>query len=346
MTTKTLARTADEIAAATDGITRIATGRITSTLLELALDMDLFAKLADRAVALKDLGGVWGMPNSSARLIAQSLTNIGLLRFQGGEISLEPETREFLVDDAAVIENTRKNFRFNFTAEQLRHVLLNPPPHIWYQLRDHGKVVSQQMLGQTADNYLRRWQGGLHEERIVWGRELAGQYDFSRHEVLLEVGGASGGWSIGIRKVFPHLRCKVFDIADAAKVAAEKIAEAEEGDSIEAVGGSVFTDELPAGADVVLMSYFLDVWSADDTRYILKKVYAALAPGGAVLVKEPFLEDDWRGAINPLLIAFVLFGAEGKGGQQASYAEMEQFLSEAGFVRTRRKTNLVIGDKP
>ena len=151
---------------------------------------------------------------------------------------------------------------------------------------------------------------------------------------------------MGIRKVFPHLRCKVFDIPDAAKVAKEKIAEANEGEFIETIGGSVFTDDLPAGADVVLMSYFLDVWSEEDTKYILKKVFDVLAPGGAVLVKEPFFEDDWRGVMNPLLIAFMLFGAEGKGGQQTSYAEMEQHLAEAGFVNTRRETNLVIGEKP
>ena len=42
MTTKTRARTSDEIVEVTDSITRIATGRITSTLLELAIDMDLF----------------------------------------------------------------------------------------------------------------------------------------------------------------------------------------------------------------------------------------------------------------------------------------------------------------
>ena len=51
--------------------------------LEVALDLDLFAKLAGRAPTIGQLVDLWSMPEASARLMAQHLVYLGLMRFQG-----------------------------------------------------------------------------------------------------------------------------------------------------------------------------------------------------------------------------------------------------------------------
>lgn len=338
---------ANTLAYLADDVLRIASGRILSVLLEMSLDLELFAKLQGKSVSAEDLGEVWEMPLASARIVAQALTNVGLLKYDEGAVTLAPQSEKLLVNNPAMRRELAKLFKFDLDAEQMKDRLLNPPVQVWYQIRDEGEIVDDQsLLKQSTEKYIQNWRHGLHQERLFWGKELAQQYDFSRHEVLLDLGGSTGGWCMGVRKVYPDLRCIVFDIADAIEAANELIAQAGEQDMIEAIPGSVFTDELPPGIDCVLMANFLGVWAREDVDFILGKTFSTLQPGGAVLIKEPFLEDDWTGNVVALFYGFILSGADGKGAWRASYGEMEELLRGNGFVDVERGRDLLIARKP
>lgn len=321
-----------------DPLLRMAAGNIFSMMLQVGIELDVFAKLKGKAVPAGELGALWGMPSSSARVLAQYLTHLGVLTYAQGRVSNTPLSETYLSEDTWTRHRAHYFCRgagFNLTPEKLKQKLLDPPTHRFYQIRD-GEL----------DAHKETWWRGGQENRISWGEGLAVQYDFSRHKLLLDVGGATGGWCIGIRKRFPHLRCIVFDIAPAAQMAVEMIAQAGEQNRVSVVAGSFFTDPLPQGADVALLANVLHDWTPEIGSGILQKTYHSLAENGVVLVKEFFLEDDWSGATESIIEAMWVVGPEGKSGWQPTYEDIENMLTETGFVDVKRSDCLVLGRKP
>ena len=330
-----------------DGLLGIAAGRVTSLLLELAIEKEVFAKLKGRSVPLTDIAAEWDIPAPSARLFAQYLTAAGLLVYKDGALTNTPLTEAVLTTDSEARQTIALLFHYDLTKEELADQLFNPPALHWYQLRDSGEITdTRPLMRQRQEN----WVGELallrHGQRVRMGRDLASRYDFSAHRKLMDLGGSSGGYCVGIRQVNPQLSCVVFDLPDAAEVAETKIREEGEEQHIQVAPGSFFTTDLPADCDVALISNVLHLWSVEDERVILGKIFAALAPGGTLLVRETFFEDDWTGSLEPVFDAFLLVGKEGQSGWQPSYAEMEELLRETGFENVERRRDLVLGKKP
>ena len=104
--------------------------------------------------------------------------------------------------------------------------------------------------------------------------------------------------------------------------------------------------DVAALADVVLLANVLHDWTQDRGRQLLTRVLGSMATGGAVLVKEYFLEDDWHGATESLVQSLWVIGPNGKSGWQPTYGEMESLLAEVGFCDVQRDDYLVQGRKP
>jgi len=326
----------------------LAAGRLTSGFLEIAVRRNLFAKLQGRAVPLAELPAVWEMPAPSARLLAQFLTNMGLTRLRDGALSNAPLTEATLTtEDSELRRSLVHLFKYDLSTAEMESQLLDPPALHWYQLRDAGEITDRRsLIRQDREDWVQQLASVRHPNRIQWGKALAARYDFSGHRVLVDLGGASGGYCVGIRKANPHLRCIVFDLTEVVAVAQEKLAEEGESEHIETVGGSYFTTEKLPVSDVALLANTLHLWSPEEDRLILRKVWEALEPGGTVLVRESFFEDDWTGSPEPIFDAFLLVGKEGQSGWQPSYAEMEELLRDTGFEQVERRKELVLGRKP
>lgn len=308
-----------------DGVRRIAAGKTMSTMLELVLELDVFRKLRGRSVTLEELAEMLAMPVNSARVTAQFLCLQGLLVYRDKKLSNAPEIDPFLVDDNILLTEIKNLvLKFNMPLDQLKERLFNPGT-------EHGYQRMKKESHYIASN---AW-------RFLWGEEMADRYSFKGHRVLMDVAGASGGMCFGIRKTNPHLRCIVFDLPESEEYARRCIDEAGQGDFISFVGGSFF-ESLPRGADVAVLSNIMHNWPPEQDKVILRNVYDALEPGGALVVKEIFFEDDWTGLIDAVFQAFFM----GKDGWQPSYGDVEELMKEVGFVDLERKLTLVIGRKP
>jgi SAM-dependent methyltransferase len=330
-----------------DSVRRLAAGRMLSLMLEFACSIDVFDKLKEKEVTLPELGDLLGLPLPSTRVLAQFLCREGLLLYRDGRFSNHPFTEKFLASSGKDRKALNGIFQLPMNLAGLKQRLEDPPPLFWYQLREEGVLSDQSSLikGSSQENWLASFFATNHVWRIQWGEDLAARYDFSGHRLLLDIGGASAGWCIGIRKHNPHLRCIVFDLSDARESAEKSIEEAGEADWITFEEGSFFSDYLPRGADVALLSSIVHNWAPDESRIILQKALEALSPGGTLLVKEHFFEDDWQGPAEAIMDAFVMLGKEGQSGWQPSYGEIEDLMREVGFVDIERRFSIVFGKK-
>jgi len=326
-------------------VLRLAGGGAIRPLFELAVRLDLFAKLSGKQVSLEELPEIWEMPASPARFMGQFLANVKLLTYRDGLFANSPLTEAVLTRRGPIRRALLMPLVYDLSYDEVKEQMLNPPVAQWYQLRDEGTITDERaILRQNTDE----WHQGLiqrrHEPRIEWGKALTQVYDLSGHKKLVDLGGASGGYCLGFRQVHPHLQCTVFDLPPVAAFAREKIEEAGESEHIQVVEGSFFEDEFPRG-DVILLAQVIHNWNRDDDLLILRKIYAALEDGGTLLVHEKFFEDDWSGSLEAVFYAFLMVGKEDKCGWQPSYGETEELLREVGFTDVERRPDLVIGRK-
>jgi len=321
-------------------VSSLVLSKLTGALLQAALDLDVFTKLGDRAVPLTDLAGVWGMPAPSARLLAQFLCNMGLLRYEQNSLSITPLAQQHLLAyPQSLIAKALLGDDLN--AKTLADKLQNPAPQVWYTVQEGPPSPN------FVSEHLASLRGGEQDVRILMGEQVAEQYDFSAHKVLMDIGGMAGAWCIAIRRRYPHLQCLVYDLPFNCQIAETILAEAGQSDYIKPVPGNFFTEELPTGADVMLLANVLHDWTPERDRIILGKVHRALPKNGILLVKEFFFEDDWSGPVGwGAHQAYMVLGSEGATGWQPSYGEMEALLQECGFELVGRGADLIIAKKP
>src|SRR5205085_2500408 len=67
-------------------------------------------------------------------------------------------------------------------------------------------------------------------------------------------------------------------------------------------GGNFFDEPLPV-ADVVVMGHVLHDWDLSEKKQLIARAYAALPPGGALIVFESIIDDDRRANTFGLLMS-------------------------------------------
>jgi len=236
------------------------------------------------------------------------------------------------------------------------------PPAIAETLTDGAR---HSMLGmvQHLGNCMRRW-GGLAEvvqrgtpaKRRPSVRGEAGDLaSFIRamHEVsepmagpliaslgplgfthLLDLGGASGSWTIPFLELNPEARATIFDQPDVLPMARRRLKRGGLNKRVKLVGGDYNTDPLPTGADLAWVSAIVHQNSRAQNRAMFKKVCAALVPGGQILIRDVVVDESRTRPLGGALFTVNMLVATAGGGT-FTFKELRDDLAAVGFVKTR-----------
>jgi hypothetical protein len=162
------------------------------------------------------------------------------------------------------------------------------------------------------------------------GPHLAKSFDWSRVESFVDVGGARGNIAATLVREYPHLTGGVFDLAPVRAVFDEHVAALDLAGRLTFHPGNVFDDDLPA-ADVLLFGHVLHDWGVAERRALIGRAFAALPPGGQVLIYDPMIDDDRRTKASSLLVSLNMLLAT-PGGSEYTAADCGAWLREAGFA--------------
>ncbi|MCB1209246.1 MAG: methyltransferase, partial [Verrucomicrobiales bacterium] len=94
-------------------------------------------------------------------------------------------------------------------------------------------------------------------------------------------------------------------------------------------GGNFFTDDLPQ-ADVLLFGHILHDWDLETKLMLLRKAYAALPPGGAVVVYDSIIDDERKKNAFGLLMSLNML-IETPGGFDYTGADCMGWMRQVGF---------------
>ena len=151
---------------------------------------------------------------------------------------------------------------------------------------------------------------------------------------LLDVGGASGSWTIAFLRANPSATATIFDLPQVIPQAQTRLASAGLAQRVRLVGGDFYTDPLPPGADLAWVSAIIHQNSRDQNRKLFASVCAALAPGGQILIRDHLMESSRTAPVAGALFAVnMLVGTE--AGGTYTFDELREDLAAAGFSDAR-----------
>ena len=310
---------------------QIATGFWAAKTLASAVELDLFTRISGQGTTAEELTKLLGLHPRPAKMLLSGCAALGLLVRREGRFFNSSLAEEFLV-------RSKPYYFGGFVTMLDRRLYL-----AWNRLTEALKTNRAQTWGDKPGLFeaiaahpeeQRIFTEAMHSLSAMAGRAVAEAFDFSKYRRLLDVGGGSGAYCIETAKRWPHLQAVVYDIAPALEVAREKIAEAGLAGRILTLEGDFFTEALPKGSDVILLSMILHDWTPEKDLAILRKCYEALPSSGAVIVSELMMDDDETGPAPAALMSLnMLIECEGRNYTWAEYTE---WLEQCGFRDIQR----------
>lgn len=171
------------------------------------------------------------------------------------------------------------------------------------------------------------------------------QFDFGPHSTVMDVAGGTGTMLSFILQTNPHLRGILFDLEPVVEQAAEVLEGAGVGDRCERVAGD-YTESIPEGADVYMVSLTLQDLPDDKALVVLRNVREAMGPDSLFVAVELVVPDDDRPHLATLNDLNMMLFLGAKIRTRDEYADLYE---RAGMVlkdvvETPSPMSLVIGE--
>lgn len=148
---------------------------------------------------------------------------------------------------------------------------------------------------------------------------------------VLDIAAGHGLFGIEVAKQNPQARIVALDWAPVLEVARENARKAGVSERYELLAGSAFEVEFGGPYDIVLLTNFLHHFDAPTCVRLLKKVNAAMKPGGRAAALE-FVPNEDR-VSPPMAAAFSMtMLAQTPAGDAYTFSELESMFREAGFT--------------
>jgi hypothetical protein len=124
-------------------------------------------------------------------------------------------------------------------------------------------------------------------------------------------------------------------------------------DRIDLQPGNYLTASFGANHDAVLLSGMMHREHEAECRMLLEKSFAAMAPGGLIVVSDVFFENDDKNS-PPFALSFALnMMLTSNHGSAHAKTEMSRWMQDAGFARLDVRPlpppnphTLIVGFKP
>jgi demethylspheroidene O-methyltransferase len=133
-----------------------------------------------------------------------------------------------------------------------------------------------------------------------------------------------------VASAYPKLEATLFDLPEVVPAAEERFRRAGLGDRVTVQGGSFREGPLPKGADAISLVRVLYDHADETVALLLRRVRAALPPGGRVIVSEPM-----TGGARPSRPGdtyFALYTMSMGTGRTRAPEEIAGLLKAAGFA--------------
>lgn len=195
-----------------------------------------------------------------------------------------------------------------------------------------GKPPARRPSVRGAAGDLDSFIRAMHEVSQPMAAPLIGSLGHLDFAHLLDVGGASGTWTIPFLRLNPRARATIFDLPEVIPMARRKMAKAGFAGRVKFAAGSYHTGGMPKGADLAWVSAIVHQNSRAENRAMFAGIFKALEPGGRILIRDIIVDASRTRPVGGALFAVnMLVGTE--GGATFTFDELRADLAAAGFEK-------------
>lgn len=289
-----------------------------------AVELDLFSLLADTPLTAADVIERRQTDLRATTMLLDAVTALGLLRKEGETYQVEPSAAPLLTAHS----------------EQSIHPLSQHAADLWplwSQLTDvvrTGKAPERPSREERNREEYRAFILAMHVLGRLVADAVVAAINAEDVQQLLDVGGATGTYTIAFLKAQHEMTATLFDLPQVIDLARESLRREGYLDRVTLHPGDFYTDDLPGGHDLALLSAIIHQNSRSQNQDLYRKVHAALVPGGRVIIRDYVMDRSRTQPPDGALFAINMLVAT-KGGATYTFDEIKEDLEHAGFSEVR-----------
>ena len=286
-----------------------------------AMQLDLFSCLREEPLGAAEIARRLTVEESRLKPLLYALVVIGLLDESEGRFANSAEAARYLVRGSPDFMGDRHRLWSDVWQAVLRTA---------DSIRT-GTAQARHDFATMPDRELEDFLSGLHPNALAAGREFGRTHDLANVRALVDVGGGSGGFSLGLADEHPGIRLTVVDLEPVTAITRRFVESTPAGACVEIVAADVTAQQLAGRYDAAVLKNFIQVLSRKQAAGALRHVFEALNPGGTIYVTGHILEDSRRAPVESVLFNMVFINVY-DAGEAYTRAEYTNLLEQAGFA--------------
>jgi hypothetical protein len=279
--------------------------------------------VADGHETIGDLAAETGLPADSLRRIIRALAALEIFTLEGDHVRNTPKSELLRAEVPGSVYWIAQSFA-------------NEHYRVWgaaeAAFRD-GEPATPDVLGSGYFD----WLAAHPAEAAIFNRAMAAGSAAKLQavervgwtdELVVDVGGGTGGLLSGLLTLHPALRGVVYDLPHSEQAALATFEAAGVADRCTFVSGNFF-ESVPPGGDAYVLSHILHDWDDEHSLRILGAIRAVADDATRLVIMDSVLRDEGTGALVPKLLDLHMLVM--LGGRERTADEWALLLRQAGF---------------
>jgi ubiquinone/menaquinone biosynthesis C-methylase UbiE len=293
-----------------------------------AIALDVFTAIGEGTHTAPAIAARCRTSERGMRILCDYLVIIGFLAKQGSEYRLTPDSAMFLDRRSPAYIGTAERFLASST-------LVDAYNDVAAIVRKGGEVISA--------------HGTMDPEHPVWvefARSMAPMMAMPAEAIaklvgapdgvpwkVLDIAAGHGLFGIAIARQNPQATIVAVDWAHVLEVAQENAQSAGVSQRFQLLPGNAFDVDFGDGYDVALLTNFLHHFDPTTCETLLRKVNAALKPGGRAVTFEFIPNEDRVSPPAAASFSMMMLGTT-EAGDAYTFSEFDRMFRNAGFAHS------------
>jgi 3-hydroxy-5-methyl-1-naphthoate 3-O-methyltransferase len=249
-----------------------------------------------------------------------------LLERRGEKFSLTPTAREHLVANSPwFIGPYYASLKERPVCKDLLQVLRSGKPANWGSEKNKGDWHK----AMETEEFATQFTAAMDCRGVFLAQAAAKNLSLHGRKRLLDIAGGSGIYACSFCAHYSELSATVLEKTPVDRITQSAIAKRRFSERVGVIAGDMLAGDLPKGFDAHLFSNVLHDWDVPVVKQLIAKSFAALEPGGVLVIHDAHLNDEKSGPLHVAEYSVMLMHST--EGRCYGAGEMRDFLTEAGF---------------
>jgi SAM-dependent methyltransferase len=291
--------------------------------LRAAVELDIFTAIGEGATTAADIAAKRSASERGVRILCDYLATDGLLTKNNGHYACSPDAAAFLDRRSPACIASATEFLAGNDNVTTSLSLTDC-------VRKGGTVLPGEGSVEPDNPFWVLFARAMAPIMGIAAQAMAEQISGTGLLKVLDIAAGHGVFGIAIARKNPQAEITALDWAAVLDVAKENAAKAGVSNRYHPLPGSAFDVDFGSGYDIILLTNFLHHFDQPTIERFLRKVHAALKPGGKAVTLEFCPNEDRVTPLSPARFVLTMLLSTAHGDAY-TFNQLDSMFRTAGF---------------